>query len=332
MKKLLSILLALFIAASAVTAASAVMPGLELEPACNRAAFAPHSLNFELPVVTGLSAEWNGEMLLSPWLEPWFSPENVDVTVTFDDGSSEVLTRWAGQEWSLWLEINHRTGVVTIAYYDANMIDALREGNPYFCCEWCNPVEWAAFLATLQQDSFTFPTDYRETFVNGFRPIAAMRLNETVTTAGEAFFTFTPQTSRQFRLYGSGELYFLAVFDANLDLYFATQLWPGSGSTIWLEAGQTYYVFISLFSWDNEALPEGERGLTITDNFPDWWGSSSSWIDRAVASWWRLGWDLQSTWWGRSLWVVVFPLSIPVSLALLGLQWIVHGRTTHSIF
>ena len=99
-----------------------------------------------------------------------------------------------------------------------------------------------------------------------------------------------------------------------------------AGSNGGAEGGKTYYIY--LFIMDDWFAT---HSVTVTDRRPAGFPGGDSWIDRAVARWWQLGWNLQDTTWGRVIYMIGFPLSLPVSLALLGLQWIITGRNTHSI-
>ena len=79
MKKLLSVFLAMLLLGMSLAVGAAAAPEVEIED---------FSLQFELPVVTGIEAVWNGEILVDEWLRAYFTPENVAVTVSFAEVSS----------------------------------------------------------------------------------------------------------------------------------------------------------------------------------------------------------------------------------------------------
>ena len=316
MKKLLACILAIALLLSSAVAATAALSAGEAE-------IAPHGLVFELPVVTGIEAEWNGEVLLN--LSVWrarFSPENVDVTVHFADGSSEQLTRWndRGMDWwwQLGFVIDDETNIVTIFYEDSNLRSAFAEANGLEL--WQVNRNNANYLATLPQDSFELPANYHEIFVDGFRPITALTLNEAVTTTVYNFFTFTPETSGLHRFYGGGP-FSVVVLNADFEVQARLIMWPVFGEAVWLEAGQTYYALVMPICWDSgPPSPEGEFNLIVTDNVPppppqpsptlwqrivEWFRNAFLWIDNVL-------WDLAQNMFGR---IVMAPFMLLFAFA-----------------
>ena len=242
MKKLLSILLALLLLGMSLAVGAAAAPEVEINP---------HNLVFELPVVTGIEAVWNGEVLLDSELRARFTPENVDVTVRFEDGSSELLTIWSAEGWGpgrWWWNVFYRIEGTTVTFFydDSNIQNAYLEESGL--APW--DIDWAAYRAALQQDSFTFPANYLEMFMDAARPIAALTLNEAATVAGStAVFSFTPEASRRYHFSTNG----WHVTVANADLERLGSSWRDF--TLALTAGETYYVF---------ALGPADTDFTVT--------------------------------------------------------------------
>lgn len=327
MKKTLSVILAvLLFGMTMAVGVAATHPPVN---GCQRDAVRPpvdvYSLQIELPEVTGITAVWNGEVTLDNWLWPTFGPDNVEITVSFAAGAPETLTRWSGGAYDGGWQIDQLFYLdeqrVVFFYWDTNLERAVWEATPNFCCMWCN---WDDIAAIVPHDEITFPADFLETFVDGFRPIAAMTLDETVTTTQQNIFSFTPQTSRQYRFEATGDYWYtLIVFNMDDGVYMNVTMWPGRGADVWLQAGQTYYALVSLTTWDGEQ-PEGERGLTVTEA-SSWGGGSSNILQRIL--WWMddVSWGLQQTLPGRIVWIVTIPLVLPVFLLLTGLEWIIFG-------
>jgi len=317
MKKLLSVLLAvvLFGTSMAVgTNATLTLPETDIDQ---------HSLVFELPVVTGIEVEWNGEILLSNWLELFFTPENVAVTVHFEEGEPQVLTSWSGGiwnhneslSWNVWAEINRETGIVTIFYTDSNIERAFREQFPDFCCSSCNPAEWAILRATIPQDSFTFPMNYREMHLERYRPFTTLALDRAVTTQTDSMFVFTVAEEGIFRLTGtSTDEYLMIIFDANFELWDHFGMWDNMAFYIYLVAG-TYYFYMT-------GITENAT-ITITQEAQQQW-QPSLW-QRIVNWFWDIVWTVEDLGWrmsqnplGRILispfvalfWIVLSPLML----------------------
>ena len=273
MKKALSIVLALALALSLAVCAFAKEPLPErpskspptyqdMQAKMSRAAAARPSLTYELPTVTDIDAVWNGEVLFNYyWFELYFSPANVDVTVTFDDGSSEVLASWWGEGysaisywwWEIYYEYDAAAGKVTFYYSDSNL------GRAYID-SLANPEEdfrWEDYLTTLPQASFAVPIGLLEDILNN---LAAVALQLDVSQAailaeGERkLFSFTPEEDGYYRFYSldrdSGDPYGI-LFDA--DLQYITENDDGGGDlnfsmNVWLQADNTYYLVAGSYS------------------------------------------------------------------------------------
>ena len=119
MKKLLSILLALAVAAGLALPAMA-------EPE-------PQGLMVEPQTVTALKAEWDGTIAFDWGIR--FNPENVTVTLTYDDDSEEALDYWSAYNGEFWWEVEYiiKDGEVIFYYRDSTWdwtdIDDLPQGS-----------------------------------------------------------------------------------------------------------------------------------------------------------------------------------------------------------
>ena len=140
MKKILSILLALIFVASSAVAASAALPADEITP---------YNL-FQLPVVTSIEAELTGEDIFIWNGTPGFHDGNVMITLHFEEGEPQVLTRWNGWGtgdvwWSIGWNYNAAVGTVTFFYEDSNLWRAFSDANP----DLSYPESRELFIATL---------------------------------------------------------------------------------------------------------------------------------------------------------------------------------------
>ncbi|MCL2494127.1 MAG: hypothetical protein FWE98_00540 [Oscillospiraceae bacterium] len=237
MKKLLSALLAVVLCFGGAVCASAALPapGLQLTPA----------LQFELPVVTAIEAEWNGEVLLYGWLEPYFSPDNVTVTAYFGEGEPEVLTHWnaSSPEWFWYViyEYDWDANSVTILYMDSNLTDT--------------------DAVDLPQASFDFPENYLKLFAEAQEAIL-LKLGEASPVApgrmqSFTLFSFTPAKSGTYQFLAGDEWQYDRVFfirDADMNEIVS----GNTGPVLSLEAGKTYYAFVFNYS-------DSDYSVTITE-------------------------------------------------------------------
>jgi len=264
MKKVLSLLLALALALSCAVCAFAAKdfappekpnrgPKFPSHVASQAAAPGTQSLTFALPTVTDIAAVWNGEVLFDYyWMELYYGPANVAITVTFDDGTSEVLTSWYGEGygaswwwWEVWYEYDEATGKVLFFYIDSNLYKEYRdslgaedEGN------------WPDLLATLPQTVITVPADLRENHLNSL-PKTELKLGENQRVPAQQYTvcTFTPAKD--------GLYYFYSADYRNCDpwaiLADANFNWIDSSDDLFdldfgiiaeLQAGKTYYLIV----------------------------------------------------------------------------------------
>jgi len=267
MKKILSLLLALALALSLAVCAGAASSYQDLADKLSAAGPVTQGLSYELPTVTGISAAWNGEILVSYWFEPYFSPENVTVTVSFDEGEPEVLTKWwdegNGWAWDVLYEYDRSTGSVTFYYIDTNLwqayIDTLDDPEEEY--------DWDELLATLIHTAIAVPDDLVRLYVDGLRPLTALHLDESasVVLAKEEskIFTFTPEVDGGYYFYAEG-----TAEDALPIAVIATPAYVPIGDAFFffgeslmveLEAGKTYYILAAEY-WGNAC--EFELGVT----------------------------------------------------------------------
>ena len=245
MKKLLSILLAI------------VMLGMSVAVGASALDIDEQNLGFELPVVTGISADWDGTA--SGWMWPQFSPENVEVTVTFDDSTTQVLTNWWDEGsnwwWEVWASPDFDANIVTVYYADSRIYAELMDDHDC-CCD----VDWDAFMATLPQDYFELPDDFLEDWLANLDAVV-MTLNQRVNNVGSVgVLSFTPETSGQFHFFTQWGDFDFVIYDSNFNFVDWGEVWPGRGQTVWLEEGITYFIMID-WMFDDGCL-------TVTDQIP----------------------------------------------------------------
>jgi len=266
MKKILAILLALALALSLAVCAAAAPSYQDLADKLSAAGPVTQGLIYELPTVTGITAVWNGEILVGYWFEPNFSPENVTITVSFDEGEPEVLTKWwdegNGWAWDILYEYDRSTGSVTFYYIDTNLWQA-------YINTLDNPEEeydWDELLATLINTAIAVPDDLVRLYVDGLRPLTALNLDEStpvVLAEGKSeIFTFTPEADGGYYFYAesTAEAWPIAVIATPAyvpigDAWF----FFGENLVVELEAGKTYYVLAADY-WGDAC--EFELGVT----------------------------------------------------------------------
>ncbi|MCL2445216.1 MAG: hypothetical protein FWD06_00385 [Oscillospiraceae bacterium] len=234
-----------------------------------------HSLQFQLPVVTAIEAEWNGEIVLSRWLAPTFSSANVDVTVYFDDGTYEALAdRWSSSVHDQWWQVStalcHETSVVTVFYQDSRL-QSEWFGDAECCCE----VDWDGFYATLPQAAFDFPADYIETFLQEFTPFTALSLEDYASPPfyGTHVFTFTAPESCDY-YFGFGHTGWgpITVLDAQHNIIASS--W--NQMLVALQAGETYYVVAYSLHEHEATFIVSERQQQPSGQLT-WWQRVNNW-------------------------------------------------------
>jgi len=240
MKRVLSGLLALVIGLGcAVCALAADEPGLKK--------------------VTGLEAEWNGEVpsvrLYS--LYPEFTPEHVTVTLSYEDGTSKVLSEWweewwgEGGFWQWYLEITYdlKTEKVTFHYIGSDMEVAYwnsvdRDNTKYIRAD---------FLAGVPQTSFTFPVAFLEEAIADQQ--IPLKFNDRLTVLADMesvdycrIFSFAPEKSGTYYFYTqkSEANPYALLRDADWNEIDTSSDYIGFNFCIPanLEAGKIYYLFV----------------------------------------------------------------------------------------
>jgi len=203
---------------------------------------------FEMPTraVTSIEAVWNGQIQFHRWtLTPSFGPSNVALILHFIDGTSEILTHWRVTDsdwfWTVHVEHCYISNTVVLVYENSNIRDAFLQEHELTFLDWDM---WDKYFATLPRTiPFDFPANYVETYVDGFRPLQTLALDERVTAYGIDVFAFIPQTSRVFQFQSTASQPF-AILNAEWEQV------PVAGWTLFgvrlvrLEAGNTYYLIV----------------------------------------------------------------------------------------
>jgi len=287
MKKALSVLLAFALAMSLAVCAFAVKVPLE-EPRNSPPTFeemqarmsAPvdpslsPTLHYELPTVTGIEAEWDGdiEALFNRWRGPFFGPDNVTVTVTFEGGETEELTSWNGQYyssshwyWRVWYDYDEETGEVLFYYDDSNLwwayVDSFGDSDWDYVRE--------DYFATLPQTVITVPVNLRANYLSSL-PKTALKLGEEQRVPVQEFtvYAFTPAKDGPYYFYSANYRNcdpYAHLYDAafnriagNDNLSFDLNF----GIIAELQAGQTYYLFVAgYYSYENEETDRFDVGV-----------------------------------------------------------------------
>lgn len=278
-----------------------------------------HSLQFELPVVTAIEAEWTGEILLHWDLHPQFTPNNVAVTAHFDDGTYEVLTEWDGffsggnrwVEWHIFAWLNPETNLVTVSYFDSRLRDEWVD-DAGCCCD----VNWNDFNASLPQTTFEFPEYFVEVFMQDHAPFAVLELGEdAVMFTDTHVFTFTAPESRAYRFGFNQGWGRIIVLDAQHNFVAG-----GSSSTqVELQAGATYYIIATQTEhWGDDAR------IFVTTELQQQWRPTlySRWRNWAN----NVMWNLDGSVFGRIVLVLLAPFHWAITGVVSVLSWIIHGR------
>jgi len=278
MKKLLSVLLTLALALSlAVCAAAAKAPPLE-EPGASRfqsfvsAASIPtaQSLTFTLPIVTGITAVWDGDTnaLFDRWYGPYFNSENVTITVSFEEGGSELLTHWwdGGYDWfwEILYEYEEATGKVTFYYWDSNLRQAYVD-----TLKWGDYWNWQDVYAMLPQAVITVPANLREEHLKSLSK-TALKLDETQKVPAQEYtiYTFTPEKDGLYYFYSRNYRNcdpYASLRDANFN-YIASnddRIDWNFGIIAELQAGKTYYLIVGGYYDYGETIDRFDVGVEM---------------------------------------------------------------------
>jgi len=223
--------------------------------------------------VTGIEAVWkgwDGDTQFHGWLDPYFNPECVDITVIYEDGTSEVLTEWADGDdnWWYWMHSDYdtQTGEVTFYYIDSYLSNAYRESLNDPNEHW----NWRDLLPLASQTTIMVGfllKDYSETLTKDELKLGKSK-RITVAEGERKILAFTPKKSGYYYVYsenwGDTRPYAvltdsaLNVIDGNVNGLF------GIYSTIVAEikAGKTYYLFVS----NDTSLYAGEFDIAVSGN------------------------------------------------------------------
>lgn len=288
MKKLLACVLAVVLALGCGVGAAASFPSLdewdgEVLLAAKAEELEAQSLSF-VPV-TGLEAQWNGEILLLPNGFPVFDPGNVEITLHFEEDEPVVLSAWSGSiggaRWEVECLIFLSPFRVMFYYQDADIRDAFLEENPrYAGYGFRNLLLFSGeYRAVLPQAGIDFPENYIARFIEAQKPMAELKLNESAAIpAGRGYVSavsFTPARSGLYRI-AAQEDQLRAVYDSNLQFVYRSffkeadngALSQFGANTYRLQAGETYYFLVR----DYEGR---DTGVTV---------ASFRWL-QAIVSW-----------------------------------------------
>lgn len=313
LKRLLALLLAGVLLLGGGVSAGAALPGGE--------GIAEQSLMNPLPVVTGITAEWNGEILFGRAMYPDFSPDNLTITAHFEDGEPEVLTRWhergvgvwTGQLSDWWWVVgggfNPETGTGIASYRDSN-------GN-------------------LVQTTFDFPSNYLELYIEAQQPLTEMKLDEMLTVQTidwrkPQMLTFTPETSGWYSfenhwLYFSDFARSSIITDSNFVPIYHHEYSTGNNIfsfVVPLVADHTYYIFArNAFHADEAAdaqniiLTKYSFAQSIRSMLSHWGALIENWIVVSLSvrsGFIDYGWHL--------LQMIIFAIAVPLDFLFISLR------------
>jgi len=280
------------------------------------AAVPDRSLQFNPPLVEDIEVSWNGDIQLgarwissatSPVLVPIFSPENLDVTVFFEDDTSEVLTNWHAEFWtgtanSFWWEV-HTT-------YDAaaNTVTVLLH-----CSRLMQSDYWR-----VPSYTFAFPENFVDEFLTQQAPITTLSLTEEADAfSGWHVFSFTAPESRNYFFNWEENWGHFLIFNAQHE---ALRNSHGS-ALVQLQAGVTYYIVATPLAAGNALIFVSEfesspsRQLTWWQRVINWFGQfSTSLIGRILLA------PFVLVFWA----VVNIILFVPAAIHI-GLSWLLYG-------
>jgi|GEM_PF-1534868 len=285
------------------------------------------SLQFNPPMIEDIEVSWNGDILLAAqWfgaspqarLVPIFSPDNLDITVAFADGTSEVLENWRGEFWtgngnSFGWEVrfvyNMDDNQVTVSLHCSRLRDAAVEEAG----GW-NYVDWAD---VFPNDTFNIPEDFVDEFFAQQASVTALVLaEESAAFSGQRIFSFTAPENRAYRVGWSDSWGNLLIINAQREIITSTY---GSPVRVF-EAGETYYIIATPVSpQDGDA-----QIIVIEADMPQPWRPTfhQRWRD------WTSGWmrQLQHSVLGRIVSLVLAPIIIVLDIPIRLISWIIHGN------
>jgi len=245
MKKVLSVLLVLALAMGfGVCAFAAPEPGVK--------------------TVTGIEAVWNGEIAaiiderghheIIYFLIPYFTPENVEITLHFEEDEPEKLTAWEvyNDDWSWYIYYSYdaEASAVTFYYQDSSIKQSSYES-------------YEDYIAALPQTAITIPADFLQKYMDSLKPWTELQAGESkkaVLTKGKyEVFTFTPEADGLHYFYSENAVN--AYPRAWLTDTAFTDI-GGFNSIVELQAGKTYFLFV--FTYTEEA--NGECDVIVSSD------------------------------------------------------------------
>jgi hypothetical protein len=207
--------------------------------------------------VTGIEAVWNGEVILSYYLEPVFGPENVAVTLFFDEGEPELLEFWesSSDNWlshDNWWFVSHwghgyDTHTDRFFFYNSEMLkkeyDSLdEETRPSYYDEW------------LPKTMLRTPNDrtLRERYIESRQPLEKLKCGQSkaisLSTQDFKVFTFTPKRTGKYYVSFEGAKTrfdpFVRIAEPDLEeIAYPYFFSPNFDTSLQLEANKTYSLF-----------------------------------------------------------------------------------------
>lgn len=205
------------------------------------------------PLPVRITAEWDETVLFEDAnLRPYFGPENVKVTVFFEDGSSRVQENWNGP-FNNWLGmVNHpnggvrsqrdyKTGEVTIYYSDFQLWGSYAEANNIRLGDF-NLADRSEYRSFVPQATFQFPLNYLEHFATVQQTLPELPLNKATTAPGKTTaFSFTPKQNGQYTFTVQEKTSALHLYDDAFNRLSGTGSWEYTATLL---AGKTYYILV----------------------------------------------------------------------------------------
>jgi len=229
------------------------------------------------PAVTAMEADWDGTYsfwlyntvqflpkLGSMQLMPEFGPENVQITLHYDDGTQEDINRWLKYSYD-------NNGRMTGFAWTIRTVRTGADEWTFYCAENDRTPN-----DTMPHASITVPSNYLEQMKALAVPLALDK-NTAVApeTLGENFFSFTPAESGTYTFgsQSSGEYPTAMLTDANLKFIKENEK-GGAGNDfsliVRLNAGETYYLCVGRY-WNFTS----EVTITVTKG---WFDAAMVWL------------------------------------------------------
>ena len=227
--------------------------------------------------VVDIEAEWNGEIAITlhHWfLNPLFTPDNVTLTLVFDNGEREILNDWNPNREALVRQHQPPEGDFRISYVPrygwAPMVfyyETLAMWNDFWGYE--NPEDatwqqWDAYHSTLPQASIGFPnmSIFVSAYLSQRYPLPALTFRQafTSTTQRPSIYSFTALQSGYHYILIRGVTPEYVLIDNRWGMFNE----HSRSIRFPMREGQTMFFYIY-------AQPGHDYTITITDTFPSVW-------------------------------------------------------------